>query len=445
MSIYFFTMYIKANLRKNIHMRYITFIFTIIGILLVPNLVSADKMVTVKLRNYIGNTHELDIRIEGDYFSLDPTLHLKEGVNYTLSLKKGELYLKNKGQKKQKITGGLILVPQVYDTNHVVFINDRPYLGAMEFIVEEDHSIRPINQLPLEDYLKGVVPFEVFSSWGLETLKAQTLAARTYAVSKMDQVMDDTISYQVYGGYEWDINTTKAVEETKGEVITHNNRLVETFYSASNGGVTENNANVWGGQPLNYFPIKDDPFDPTHPWEFSLHETQIDYESIDFSNPNWWENTAERDKDITDTIKSWLNRNGYPGDIKILTVPEFELKGDQLDSGRSVSGSISVTFMRRIFEGLVLFEQVQLKDVNLNRIRPMIGGTIFKSYLIDSLQLNSGVYTMKGRGFGHGVGMSQWGAHFMGEQGKNYREIISFYYPGTTIMDISSETLQQVK
>ncbi len=416
-----------------------------IGILLLPTLVSADKMVTVKLRNYIGNTNELDIKIEGDYFSLDPTLQLQEGVNYTLSLKKGELYLKQEKGKKQKINGGLILVPQEYDTNHVVFINDRPYLGAMEFIVDEANSIRPINQLPLEDYLKGVVPFEVFSSWGLETLKAQTLAARTYAVSKMDQLMDDTVSYQVYGGYEWDVNTTKAVEETKGEVITHNNKLVETFYSASNGGITENNANVWGGQPLNYFPIKDDPFDPTHPWEYSLHETQIEYEDIDFNNPNWWENSKEKETDITNTIKSWLNRNGYPGEIKILTIPKFQLKGDQLASGRSVSGSISVTFMRRILEGLILFEQVQLDDVNLNRIRPMIGGTIFKSYLIDSLELENEVYTMKGRGYGHGVGMSQWGAHFMGEQGKDYKEIISFYYPGTTIMNISAGTLQQLK
>ncbi|WP_010096885.1 SpoIID/LytB domain-containing protein [Ornithinibacillus scapharcae] len=424
-------------------MRYFTFLLTIIGILMVPTITNADDMVTVKLVNYVGQTDKINLKLEGDYFSLDPTLALKEGVNYTITLNKGKLYIKQKGKKKQQINESLVLVPQSYDYSHVVYINERPYLGAMELIVEDNSSIRPINQLPLEDYLKGVVPFEVFSSWGLETLKAQTLAARTYAVSKLGQVIDDTISYQVYGGYEWDENTTKAVEETKGEVITYNNRLVETFYSASNGGVTENNANVWGGQELSYFPIKEDPYDPIHPWEYKLHQTQIDYNEIDFEDSNWWGQLEEKDPDITKSIKAWLNRNGYPGEIKILEIQDFKLKGEKLDSQRSVTGSITINFMRMLFEGLVLFEQVELKEVNLNRIRPMIGGTVFKSYLIDSLELKDNVYTMKGRGFGHGVGMSQWGAHFMGEKGKNYREIINFYYPGTTIMDESSKALKQ--
>lgn len=442
---HFFVMYIWIEPTEYIPMRYYTFLFTLIGIILMPSITDADNMVTVKLVNYVGHTDKIDLKLEGEFFSLDPTLSLKEGVNYTITLNKGKLYIKQKGEKIQQINEGLVLVPKSYDYNHVVYINERPYLGAMEFVVEEKGSIRPINQLPLEDYLKGVVPFEVFSSWGLETLKAQTLAARTYAVSKLGQVIDDTISYQAYGGYEWDENTTKAVEETKGEVITFNNRLVETFYSASNGGVTENNANVWGGQELSYFPVKKDPYDPIHPWQYKLHQTQIDYNQINFDDPTWWGQLKEKDMEITNSIKGWLNRNGYPGEIKILEIADFQLKGDKLDSQRSVNGSITINFMRQLLEGLVLFEQVELKDVNLNRIRPMIGGTVFKSYLIDSLELKGDVYTMKGRGYGHGVGMSQWGAHYMGVQGKNYREIISFYYPGTTIMDESAKVLQQTK
>ncbi|WP_412975255.1 SpoIID/LytB domain-containing protein [Ornithinibacillus sp. 179-J 7C1 HS] len=423
-------------------MRYITLLFTTIFCIILPATISAEHMVTVKLVNYIGNTDELTIEVKGEFFSLDPTLHIEEGVKYTLQLKKGELYLKQEGKKKQNLHGSFVLIPNTYDRNHVIYVNERPYLGALEFVMEEKNNIRPINQLPLEDYLKGVVPFEVFSSWGLETLKAQTLAARTYAVSKLGEVINDTISYQVYGGYEWDKNTTEAVEETEGEVITFNNRLIETFYSASNGGKTENNANVWGGTAMKYFPIKDDPYDPTHPWKFSMHQNQIDYSTIDFTNPNWWDNTIEEDEEISISIKNWLNRNGYPGKIKILDIPQFELNGDKLASGRSVTGSITITFMRQLLEGLILFEQVSLQNVNLNRIRPMIGGTLFKSYLIDSLELQDSVYTMKGRGFGHGVGMSQWGAHFMGEKGRTYKEIIRFYYPGTTIMDISSKTLK---
>ncbi|WP_377558987.1 SpoIID/LytB domain-containing protein [Ornithinibacillus salinisoli] len=406
-----------------------------------PTNSNADEMVTVKLVNYVGNTSELDIKIAGDYFTFDPTLQLKEGVNYTLSVQRGSLYLKEGKAKKQKISGPFILIPASESEGQQVHVNDRPYLGAMEFTIEEDKFIRPINQLPLEDYLKGVVPFEVFSSWGMETLKAQTLAARTYAVSKINQIIDDTIRFQVYGGYSWDESTTKAVEETKGEVITFHNRLIETFYSASNGGVTENNANVWGGNPLKYFPVKEDPYDPTHPWEFKLHQLQIDLDEIMWDLQNWWESLEEKDKEITQSMRNWLNNNGYPGEIKILSIPKFELSNETFESGRSEKGSITIEFMQRLLEGTVLFQKLELKDVNLNRIRPMIGGTIFKSYLIDSLEVNKEQYTMKGRGYGHGVGMSQWGAHYMAEQGKKYKEIVNYYYPGTTIVDIADEAI----
>ncbi|SHG78027.1 SpoIID/LytB domain-containing protein [Ornithinibacillus halophilus] len=419
------------------------FIWTII--ISFPGVMYADEMVTVKLKNHIGESETINLEFKGDYFTFDPTVQLEEGVNYSLSVKEGTLSIQKEGDKKQKLKGAFILIPSQYDEEHQVLIDGRPYLGAMEFIIEDESFIRPVNQLPLEDYLKGVVPFEVFSTWGMETLKAQTLAARTYAVSKIDQVIDDTISYQVYGGYTWDEKTTKAVEDTKGEVITFNNRLIETFYSASNGGITENNANVWGGKAMGYFPIKEDPYDPTHPWEFTLHKNQILLEEIDWTNPNWWNELEEKNVEITDSIKRWLYRNGYSNDIKVLSIPEFALSDQQLASKRSIKGSIKVEFLYRLFEGTILYGEVSLKDVNLNRIRPMIGGTIFKSYLIDSLTYENEQYTMKGKGYGHGVGMSQWGAHYMGQDGKSYQEIIAHYYPGTKILDISSEAIVRAK
>ncbi|MUK90282.1 SpoIID/LytB domain-containing protein [Ornithinibacillus sp. L9] len=423
-------------MKKNILLLTTLFLF------MFPNVLQADEMVTVKLVNYVGEATELEFKLNREFFSFDPTLQLQEGVTYTLSVQKGSLYLQeNNKREKQKLNGPFILIPEKYNEEHQIYIDDRPYLGAMEFTIEKDEFIRPVNQLPLEDYLKGVVPFEVFSSWGIETLKAQTLAARTYAVSKLNEVINDTIQYQVYGGYTWDDSTTKAVEETKGEVITYENRLIETFYSASNGGVTENNANVWGGNSMQYFPVKDDPYDPTHPWDFTLNQTQIELEKIEWDKFNWWDELEEKDTDITETMKGWLQRNGYPGDIKILSIPSFELSDDTFESGRSENGSITVEFMQRLFEGTVLFRRMELKDINLNQIRPMIGGTIFKSYLIDSLEADDEQYTMKGRGYGHGVGMSQWGAHYMAENGKDYKEILAYYYPGTTIMDLANDAI----
>lgn len=420
--------------------KYILFILWFI-VLVFPIEVLAEEMVAVKLKNYLGETSEINFHLVGDYFTLDHTVKMEEGVNYTLFVDNGTLYLEKEGDNKQRINDTFVLIPSIYNDDHQVHINDRPYLGAVEFIIEGNDYLRPINQLPLEDYLKGVVPFEVYPDWGLETLKAQTLAARTYAVSKMSEVMDDTTMYQVYGGYTWDENTTKAVEETKGEVITFNNRLIETFYSASNGGITENNANVWGGKAMKYFPIKEDHYDPVHPWEFTIHETQISLEEVNGDLSMWWDKLEEKDEEITTSMKNWLYRNGYTKDIKIISIPNFEISDKQLDSKRSIIGSIKVEFLYRLFEGTILYGEVDMNNVMLNRIRPMIGGTIFKSYFIESLNNEDGQYKMTGKGYGHGVGMSQWGAHVMGESGKNYKEIIDYYYPGTSIMDISSEMI----
>jgi SpoIID/LytB domain protein len=401
-----------------------------------PKQTEAEEMVTVRLVNYIGETQNLTIYLKGDYFTFDPTFSLKEGVNYDLMVKNGSLFLEGEGVK-HKLKSPLFLIPESYNHVHRIYVDNRPYLGAMKIEIEEDKFIRPINQLPLEDYLKGVVPFEVFPSWGLETLKAQALAARTYAYSHINEEIDDTIRFQVYGGFTWDENTTRAVEETSNKVITFQNYLIDAFYSASNGGVTENNAHVWGGKAMSYFPIKKDPYDPIHPWKFTLHKTQIDVNEINWDNPNWWKEIKEKDEEISLAIKNWLQENGYPGDIKLLAIPRFELSKQQLDSKRTDQGSIKLEFFHRLIDGTILFEQLALDDVKLNRIRPMIGGNQFKSYLIDSLECNGDIYTMKGKGYGHGVGMSQWGANIMGEKGKTFEEIIQFYYPGTAIIPFS--------
>ncbi|MGP4108730.1 SpoIID/LytB domain-containing protein [Virgibacillus sp. L01] len=396
-------------------------------------------MIKVKLVNNIDKTSELNFQFKGEYYTLDPMLSLHEGVNYSLTVTNNDFFILEGAGEKLKIKESLVLIPSNYDHAHRIAVNDRPYLGAMEFVIEDKKFIRPVNQLPLEDYLKGVVPNEVFPSWGLETLKAQTLAARTYAATHTSEVIDDTIRYQVYGGYTWYKNTSKAVEETHGEVITYQNKPINAFYSASNGGVTENNAHVWDGKPLPYFPVKKDPYDPIHPWKFNLQEVQISLNTINWENPHWWRETVEKDQAITSSMKRWLQRNGYPGNIKILSIPHFELSNKRHESERRITGSITIQFLHRLPEGTILFEQLVREEVAIDHIRPLIGGTIFKSYLIDSLEKNNGIYTMTGRGFGHGVGMSQWGAHIMGQTGSSYKEIIQFYYPGTSITNMNSK------
>lgn len=235
----------------------------IILLLTCANDAVAEELITVKLKNYLGDTSQIRLRLKGEYFTLDPTLNLTEGVDYTLFIQGKKLILQH-GKEKMTVTKPFILTPKGYDEEHLLYIDDRPYMGAFEFQIDKENYIRPVNQLLLEDYLKGVVPFEVFPEWDIEALKAQTLAARTYTLLHKDAELDDTIHYQVYGGYNQFTKTKKAVNETKGEIITFKNKPISTFYSASNGGITESNKNVWGGAPTPYFPVKRDPYDPVH-------------------------------------------------------------------------------------------------------------------------------------------------------------------------------------
>ncbi|WP_413362465.1 SpoIID/LytB domain-containing protein [Robertmurraya sp. 2P01SA] len=389
-------------------------------------------MISVRLRNYIGNTSELSLRLQGEHLTLDPALNLMEGNEYKLSIKGKKLFL-HQGKSKMRVAKPFILYPKEYDEEHLVYINDRPYMGAIEFQIEEKNNIRPVNQLLLEDYLKGVVPFEVFPSWDIEALKAQTLAARTYTITHKDAELDDTIHYQVYGGYNEFAKTKQAVRDTKGEIITFENKPISTFYSASNGGMTESNKNVWGGEPTPYFPIKSDPYDPIQPWSFTLDKTQIDLEEINWDDSNWWDQLEEKNKEITASMKNWLQNNGYIGDIKILSIPHFSIEKGKNESSRSVKGSFQMEFMRKLFDGTILFEKLSYDDVELKKIRPIIGGIHFKSYLISTFDSSADSYKVSGKGNGHGVGMSQWGASIMADKGKNYKEIIEHYYPGTEI------------
>ncbi|MDQ7861576.1 SpoIID/LytB domain-containing protein [Peribacillus frigoritolerans] len=128
-------------------------------------------------------------------------------------------------------------------------INGRPYQGSFSFTAEDGY-IRPINTVYMEDYLKGVVPLEMPALWHAEALKAQAIAARTYALRHQSTIIDDTVSYQVYGGAAGHYRTNSAIEQTKGMVIKHDGEIIEAFFSSSNGGMTESNSNVWSsGKP----------------------------------------------------------------------------------------------------------------------------------------------------------------------------------------------------
>ncbi|MHA7139607.1 SpoIID/LytB domain-containing protein [Rossellomorea arthrocnemi] len=310
--------------------------------------------VKVKLRNYLGNQKTISLDIKGEYFiSGESDTKLTSNNRYYVKLEGGKLNLYQNGSKMKSYSGEFTIEPKQYGEANHFSINHKPYLGTVTFTIEGSY-IRPINKLPFEDYLKGVVPGEMPASWNVEALKAQSVAARTYAMGRVNNSnFDDTISNQVYAGYDWYRNSTQAVEETKGKVLRKDGKLIGAYYSSSNGGHTESNSNYWGGTKLSYLPSKEDPYDPQIGWDLSINQKQINTSELDLIRPElWWNKTFEKSEDTTviNYIKNYLQKSGHSGDeMKIVGVPHISVAGNTLsdigtDTGKKTNGNVTVQY-----------------------------------------------------------------------------------------------------
>jgi stage II sporulation protein D len=404
--------------------------------------VSAENIepkIKVKLVNYIGNKTELTIKLTGDYFVEQTNVRLTTGKTYLVKYNNSKITIAD-GTTPLFTADNVSLIP-VNETDYLS-INNRNYLGSFKFVPENSKYVRPINELYMEDYLKGVVPSEMYAGWNREALKAQTVAARTYASTYKSIIIDDTINYQVYGGYNWHPNSTAAVDETKGEVLKINGRLISAVFSASNGGKTESNANIWGSTALSYFPIKEDEFDSKTSWKFSVSKKQFDPANLS------WSGMKEKDTTITNTIKAWMSTHGYAGkEIKITAVPVVSLH-TPTSGGRVSKGNITVEFFTKdkVNEnGSYIPQKLEYKNVAASQVRAMVGIRSMLSYLVSDITVTEETITVSGLGDGHGVGLSQWGAQNRAEVGKQkYDEILAFYYDGAALVKEYSDRPQTV-
>lgn len=408
------------------------------------NAAEPGPQMKVKLKNYLGNQSSITLTSNGEYQLADGRIFIKNGEEIQVKVKSGKLVI-FKGSNEIGTYDTFSIAP--VDSASLLYLNNRAYHGSFQFTVESGKYVRPINSLYIEDYLKGVVPREMPALWHIEALKAQTIAARTYALRNQNRVIDDTVSYQVYGGAEGHSNSDKAVSETTGIVLKYNNNVIDAVFSSSNGGVTELNSNAWSTSvKLPYFAIQEDPYDPKTAWSIVLDKQQIDLIGKNLSKPEeWWTSVKEKDSTIVPNIKNWLKNNGYPNkDIKITAIPILSL-GEKSSGGRVTKGSIQVNFYVKDLvdeQGALKPQTVQYTNVTASKIRAMVGLDKMKSYLVDESISTADTISIKGRGNGHGVGLSQYGAKKRAEAGQTYNTILQFYYPGTTLEKAYSEVVQ---
>jgi len=287
----------------------------------------------------------------------------------------------------------------VFDTTEGFNLNGIDYYGDLLLVPYEGKMI-PINRLSVEDYVKGVLPHEMSPDWPLEALKSQAVAARTYAMyhillnnGKRIFDVDNTTKYQVYNGKaKINKNVIQAVESTKYEVMTYNDKVIAGYFSALCAGHTDSSENVFG-----------------------VAVPYLEGVTCNYCNAQ---------------IKIWTNAVSYnefnkifsKSNLKVNDKTDFKIKRNS-KSNKVISIDLNTSNGKKNIKG---------SDFR-NTISPITIPSL--DFRID--KVDNGVVII-GQGSGHAVGLCQWGAYGMAQVKKDYKFILPFYYEGIVIKDYTT-------
>ncbi len=268
----------------------------------------------------------------------------------------------------------------------------RRYRGTLRMLADQGR-VRIVNVLDIEAYLRGVVPAEMQASWPAEALKAQAVAARTYTLLHLDPNRDydvcATIDCQVYRGREVEHPASDAaIVATAGEVLTYGGVFARTYYHADSGGVIASSAEVWGSE-IPYLQA---------------------FQDVVSGGPHASWSARLEPRGVTAQLAAIGVRVGT---LQRLIVLEAS------SSGRVVRAEVVGSQGRAVLDGVTL--RTQLRAWGLKSTRFVMTGDL----------------TLRGEGWGHGVGMSQYGARALALAGYGYAQILGFYYPETRLQRLT--------
>ena len=294
-------------------------------------------------------------------------------------------------------------LPIKFVSSKCFVVNNKIYRGNIIISATSAKKINVINELKIEDYLKGILPKEANASWNIETLKAQAVISRSYALknlgkhSKEGYDVCSSVHCQVYGGASCENkNCNKAIYDTTGEVVFYKDQIAQTLFHAACGGYTEDPKYVWQWkmQTPEYLKGKKDNYCKNNP------------------HSNWTTTISEKQ------IREKLISAGY----KIGKIKKISMSGKT--KGKAVKDFIIVHSKGKT-------------TINSYTFRLTVNPNTIKSTMITSIKYKNNNFIFKGNGWGHKVGLCQWGAKTMGDKNFSYKQILSFYYPGTKIRKIS--------
>ncbi len=302
--------------------------------------------------------------------------------------------------KKGKNTTTLVVAVK---NNDYVTVNGKAYRGAL-LIQPHSTGLTVINRLSIDEYLYGVIPNEMPATWAKEALKAQAVAARTYALyDKKDgkharEGFDvcATTDCQVYEGISSETAATNsAVNETKGKVLTYRHEPICAAFHAASGGSTQNSEDVWG---------------VTVPYLRGVNDSE---EKSPYSN---W----QKDITVNDLSKKLSSAYGNIGTIK--EISSKAMPGNAIKVKFTSSNKKSVEVSGTQLRDLLGLKSSNL-SINVTADKKVKKGTAIKINKPDKETVN-----IIGSGYGHRLGLSQWGAKSLADKGKNYQQILLHYY-----------------
>ena len=326
-------------------------------------------------------------------------LQIKPARNYVLTANSRKLM--SEGPITLALSNGFILLndmPVAAESMEIVpadyfQFNGRKYAGNI-LIRADNGSLQLINTLEIESYIRGVLPMEVSVEWNAESLKAQAVVSRTFALYEITvsrkknrpfDVYDDTRS-QVYNGMDSESKFTSiAADATFGEVVRFQGKVIQAFFHSASGGMTESSKDAFG----DYYPY--------------LVPVLSPYGGV--FKDNQWE----------------------------ITVPLSRLQKDLKIAGAIVNVQVRErTSSKRIKTVTVTDSSGRKTDFTASVFRNTVGNTLMKSTRAN-IRLTNDALQISGMGYGHGVGMGQWDAQGMALQGYRYQDILGYFYPGTKV------------
>lgn len=300
--------------------------------------------------------------------------------------------------------GGLLLEP---GRGATVTLNGQRLRGALEILRQQDVTLLVINHVELEDYLRGVLSKEAPHQWPMEALKALAIVARTYAVfqrlskdSPTHDVSSDVMS-QVYGGKNAERSrTSRAVHQTAGLILTYQDQIFPTYYHSTCGGKTEHGSAMG---PFDLQPLRggvscsfcaESPF---FRWQRRLSKADLAWAVTKAGRGSIWP--------VEDLRIVKYTPNGRVASLQIVGTRTVELSGSEF--------------------------------------RRMLGFSELRSTQFAVVPDGDG-FILQGRGWGHGVGLCQWGTAELARRGLSAAEILAFYYPGSTMARLGERPVQLI-